>query len=106
MIKVQDEGQSTLSILSSCNTYTLSSDTHIHLSQYPTSHCMHPKLPLSTTHKHTTHTHTHTHTHTYPLSLDGKGRKTRIGSFLEHPLFYLEVESSKGYDSSHPPALN
>ena len=102
MIKVQDEGQSTLSILSSYNTYTLSSDTH-------TPHPR-PYLPLHASQTplfHNTHTHTHTHTYTYPLSLDGKGRKTRIGSCLEHPLFYLEeVESTKGYNSFPPPALN
>ena len=59
MIKVQDEGQSTLSILSSYNTYTLSSDTH-------TPHPR-PYLPLHASQTplfHNTHTHTHTHTRT------------------------------------------
>ena len=86
------------------HTHSLSSDTHTytHLTQHPTSHCMHPKLPFSTT-----HIHTHTHTPITLLSLDGKGRKTSIGSFLEHPLFYLkEVESTKYYDFSPSPALN
>ena len=103
MIKVQGEGQSTLS---SYNTYTLTQFRHTYIhTPYPTPHLpLHAsKTPLF----HNTHTHTHTHTPITLLSLDGKGRKTSIGSFLEHALFYLkEVESTKYYDFSPSPALN
>ena len=55
------------------HTHSLSSDTHTytHLTQHPTSHCMHPKLPFSTT-----HIHTHTHTH-YPIISGWKGKKNQ-----------------------------
>ena len=73
MIKVQDEGQSTLSILSSYNTYTLSSDTH-------TPHPR-PYLPLHASQTplfHNTHTHTHTHTHVHvPIISGWKGKKNQ-----------------------------
>ena len=71
MIKVQDEGQSTLSILSSYNTYTLSSDTH-------TPHPR-PYLPLHASQTplfHNTHTHTHTHVHV-PIISGWKGKKNQ-----------------------------
>ena len=99
MIKVQDEGQSTLS---SYNTYTLTQFRHTYThTPYRTPH-----LPLHASKTPPFHN-THTHTPIIPLSLDGKGRKTSIGSFLEHPLFYLkEVEPTKDYDFSPSPALN